>query len=98
MVLVFYISGHGLGHASRAVELIDALTARRPDLRVIVRTSAHPWPLERVRGPGIEVQPFETDTGVVQIDSLTARRNGNRDACGGLLPNFERRVASEARI
>ena len=66
MVLVFYISGHGFGHASRAVELIDALTARRPDLRVIVRTNAHPWPLERVRRPGIEVQPFETDTGVAQ--------------------------------
>jgi UDP:flavonoid glycosyltransferase YjiC (YdhE family) len=97
MVLVFYISGHGFGHASRAVELIDALTARRPDLRVIVRTNAHPWPLERVRRPGIEVQPFETDTGVAQISSLTIDEIQTATRAADFYRTFEDRVASEAR-
>jgi L-arabinokinase len=97
MVLVFYISGHGFGHASRAVELIDALTARRPDLRVIVRTNAHPWPLERVRRPGIEVQPFETDTGVAQISSLTIDEMQTATRAADFYRTFEDRVASEAR-
>jgi hypothetical protein len=97
MILVFYISGHGFGHASRAVELIDALTARRPDLRVIVRTNAHPWPLERVRRPGIEVQPFETDTGVAQISSLTIDEIQTATRAADFYRTFEDRVASEAR-
>jgi L-arabinokinase len=97
MVLVFYISGHGFGHASRAVELIDALTARRPDLRVIFRTNAHPWPLERVRRPGIEVQPFETDTGVAQVSSLTIDEMQTATRAADFYRTFEDRVASEAR-
>jgi len=36
----FYISSHGLGHASRSIELIRALLERRPDLRVIAKTMA----------------------------------------------------------
>jgi L-arabinokinase len=97
MALVFYISGHGFGHASRAVELIDALTARQPDLRVIVRTNAHPWPLERVRRPGIEVQPFETDTGVAQISSVTIDEMRTATRAADFYRTFEDRVASEAR-
>jgi hypothetical protein len=41
--VVFYISGHGFGHASRDIEVINALFARRPDLRVVVRTTAPKW-------------------------------------------------------
>ena len=38
MTVVFYISGHGFGHASRQVEVINALAARRPDVRIAVRS------------------------------------------------------------
>ena len=38
--VAFYISGHGFGHASRQIELINALGTRRPDLSIVVRTSA----------------------------------------------------------
>src|SRR6185503_1593088 len=34
VTIVFYISGHGLGHASRSIELLKALAARRPDARL----------------------------------------------------------------
>ena len=40
---VFYISGHGFGHASRQTEIISALRAIRPNLRIVVRTSAPRW-------------------------------------------------------
>jgi hypothetical protein len=36
--IVFYISGHGFGHASRSIEVINAMLARRPETRVGVRT------------------------------------------------------------
>jgi hypothetical protein len=68
--IVFYVSGHGFGHASRDIEVINALLAREPGLRVIVRTSAAEWLFQRtVRGP-FEYQHFEADPGIVQIDSL----------------------------
>ena len=38
MHVCWYVSGHGFGHASRDLEVISALAARRPDLRFIVRT------------------------------------------------------------
>ena len=41
--VVFYISGHGFGHATRDIELINALVARRPDLRIVIRTSVRQW-------------------------------------------------------
>jgi L-arabinokinase len=78
--VVFYISGHGLGHASRAIELIGAILARRGDVDVVVRTSVPSWIFDRVRGPRVDIQSSETDTGMAQIDSLrfdlheTARR------------------------
>ena len=45
--VVFYISGHGFGHASRDVEVMNALGARRPDLRIIVRSAVDPSLLAR---------------------------------------------------
>ncbi len=69
--IVFYISGHGFGHAARQVEVIRALLARRTDLAIIVKTSAPSWLFERGLDGPVEVTPLETDTGVVQIDSLT---------------------------
>ena len=70
MTVVFYISGHGFGHASREIEIINALLARRPDLRVIVRTSARRWLFDLTLTHPVELQELECDTGIVQIDSL----------------------------
>src|SRR5436309_1168979 len=40
MQIVFYVSGHGFGHASRDVELIRAMCALRADAGIVVRTAA----------------------------------------------------------
>jgi L-arabinokinase len=68
--VAFYISGHGFGHASRQIELINALGALRPDLSIVVRTSAPRWLFDRTARVPIVLVPGECDTGVVQIDSL----------------------------
>jgi hypothetical protein len=38
--IVFYVSGHGFGHASRTIEVNNAVLAQRPDTRIGVRTAA----------------------------------------------------------
>jgi hypothetical protein len=67
----FYISGHGFGHSSRQIEIINALGASAAnDLHIVVRTSAPRWLFEAsVRVP-IEFIEGPVDTGVVQLDSL----------------------------
>jgi hypothetical protein len=66
----FYISGHGFGHASREIEVINALGSRRPDLTIVVRTSAPRWLFDRTARVPITLISGECDTGVVQVDSL----------------------------
>jgi len=43
MKIRYYISGHGLGHASRSCQIINALRRRHPGIAVEVVSSAHPW-------------------------------------------------------
>lgn len=69
-VVVFYISGHGFGHASRDVEVINTLHARHPGWRLLVRTGAPRWFFDTALRAPVEWQPAECDTGVVQVDSL----------------------------
>jgi UDP:flavonoid glycosyltransferase YjiC (YdhE family) len=70
VTIVFYISGHGFGHASRSIEVINAIVDRRPDVEIVVRSQVAPWLFERTARPGVQLEPVECDTGVVQIDSL----------------------------
>jgi L-arabinokinase len=66
----FYISGHGFGHASRQIEIINASGAIAPGRPILIRTSAPRWLFERTLRVRAQVLPGECDTGVVQIDSL----------------------------
>ena len=69
--VAFYISGHGFGHASRQIEIVRALRRRRPRLQVAIRTPAPRWMFDRSLGGGCDFEAIETDTGMVQQDSLT---------------------------
>ena len=69
--VVFYISGHGFGHASREVEVINTLAAHRPDLTIVLRTAVSEALLTRtLRAPVIRLEG-PCDTGVIQRDSVT---------------------------
>ena len=41
--VVFYISGHGFGHAIRQIAVINALHELAPDISIVVRTAAPEW-------------------------------------------------------
>ncbi|MXY25940.1 MAG: hypothetical protein F4Y45_15660 [Acidobacteria bacterium] len=69
--VAFYISGHGFGHASRQTEIIRALRRRRPDVQVAIRTPAPRWMFDRSLGERCDFEAIQTDTGMVQRDSLT---------------------------
>jgi L-arabinokinase len=89
--IAFYISGHGFGHASRSIELINALA----DCRVIVRSQVAPWLFQRRARPGVELIPVETDTGIVQIDSLRLDAEATIASARAFMTTFDARVATE---
>ncbi len=68
--IFFYISGHGFGHASRQIEVINAFGALDAGTRIVVRTSAAHWLFDRTVRVPFTFLAGEVDTGVVQIDSL----------------------------
>jgi L-arabinokinase len=92
---VFYISGHGFGHASRVIEVINAVGARAPRATIIVRTSAARWLFDATLRVPARVEHAETDTGVLQLDSLRPDIAATTTAASDFYRTFDARVAAE---
>ena len=95
---VFYISGHGFGHASRQIEIINALGAIRPDLQIVLRTSAPRWLFDRAVLRPFSFAPGEPDTGVVQINSLQVDAAASIRRAWDFHRTLDARAEAEARL
>jgi L-arabinokinase len=69
--IVFYVSGHGFGHASRAIEVIHAMVRARPEAHIVVKTAAPLRLFARTLHGRCELVELQCDAGMVQIDSLS---------------------------
>jgi len=96
--IAFYISGHGFGHASRQIEIINALGALRPDITLVVRTSAARWLFDRTVRVPIVLVHGECDTGVVQIDSLRLDEPETIRRAAEFYAGLDARVRSETEL
>lgn len=95
-VFVFYVSGHGFGHASRTIEVINALAGLAPGARIVIRTSAARWLFDvSLRAPA-EIHDVTTDVGVVQRDSLNLDVAATTRAAAAFYADFPARVRDEA--
>lgn len=70
--IVYYVSGHGFGHATRSGEVIRALQERRPDIPIHVRSWADPAIFSEM-GCRIVYHHRRFDIGVIQKDGITMR-------------------------
>jgi L-arabinokinase len=95
--IVFYISGHGFGHASRSIEVINAILAQRPETRVGVRTSAPRWLFDLTVKGKVTYSTLECDTGVVQSDALTLDEADSIRRAAAFHSDLVTRAASETR-
>jgi L-arabinokinase len=89
--LVYYVSGHGFGHAVRSAEIIRALGRRRPGLHVHLRTTAPAWLFPAVES----FQSGDLDAGVVQPDALHIDRAATLARAAQLARESETLVAVE---
>jgi hypothetical protein len=96
--IVFYISGHGLGHAARSIEVINAILAKRPETRIGVRTSAPRWLFDLTVKGKVSYSALECDTGVVQIDALNLDEADSIRRAWAFHSDLVTRAASETRV
>lgn len=96
--VVFYISGHGFGHASRQIEIINALAAIRPTSPVVVRTSAPRWLFDRSVTAPYTFAQGDTDTGVVQVDSLHVDAPASISQAWAFHRELDTRAAAESTL
>ena len=96
--IVFYVSGHGFGHATRSIEVINAVFAKRPETRVGVRTSAPRWLFDLTVKGKVTFGTLECDTGVVQIDSLNLDEADSIRRASAFHSDLVTRAASETRM
>ena len=96
--IVFYVSGHGFGHASRTIEVINAVLALRPETRIGVRTSAPRWLFDLTVKGKVAFSTLECDTGVVQVDALTLDEADTIRRAAAFHSDLVTRAASETRV
>jgi L-arabinokinase len=105
--VVFYVSGHGFGHAVRQTAIVNALQDARPDLRIVIRTSVAPWLFDRnVRSRGdvetvaraAEVQSAVVDIGAVQRGSLEVDVAETVATVGAFHRDIDTLAEAEARV
>ncbi len=98
MLLLFYISGHGFGHASRDIQIINTLARRVPKLRVVLRTTVPEWFLRSSLTTTVEIMAGDTDVGVVQPDSLSIDEAATARRAAAFYGDFDERVATEVDL
>jgi L-arabinokinase len=97
-MIVWYVSSHGLGHASRDLEVINEIGRRRPGLRIVMRTSVPASFVEQSATVPIELQQAESDTGVAQIDSLQIDEGATARRAAAFHEDFKARADAEASV
>ena len=79
------------------IEVINAIFEKRPETRIGVRTAAPRWLFDASVKGRITFSHLETDTGVVQIDSLTLDEADSVRRAAAFHADMVSRAASETR-
>jgi L-arabinokinase len=93
---LFYVTGHGFGHATRTRALIAALRARLgPDLAIHVRSDAPHW-IFTDRDPDVTCSAAAIDPGVLQPNGLDLDLPRTLAAQEAFVAGWDERVTEEA--
>jgi len=95
--IVYYITGHGFGHARRSAAVIRRLVAEDADVVVQIRTSAPRHIFDDTIGPRVEHHPVAIDPGAVEKDALRINPAGTIRAVRECLRNKASIIRSELK-
>ena len=66
--LIFYITGHGFGHATRIIDVINQLCSNRIDVMPVIATSVPKWLFDQQLAAKFEYLECENSIGAIQKD------------------------------
>lgn len=89
--ILYYITGHGYGHAVRSNQVIRSLKQVRPDANIQVRTTAPKWLFTKT----VRYSRQAIDVGIVQRDSLEMDLDATLQACRLAHENSPRIIEKE---
>lgn len=92
------ITNHGFGHATRTAAVVATLKRKRPDVRVIMASSAPSWLLGSYLADDIEFVDRTLDIGVIQSDAVTMDKPGTIARLQQLRSESEVTVQDEAEF
>jgi hypothetical protein len=92
--ILYYISGHGYGHAVRSKQVIRALKKARADLQIHVRSTAPKWLFGDLLFP-VSHSCRSIDVGIIQPNSLEMDLQGTLQACQALHDTLPEIIARE---
>ena len=92
--ILFYISGHGYGHATRCLEVIKKIQLFDQNCEVHIQTSAPEW-LISLNLINYKLIPKTCDIGAVQKNSYDVDQKSTLDSFARFYKTFEQRIAQE---
>jgi UDP:flavonoid glycosyltransferase YjiC (YdhE family) len=93
--ITFFVSGHGYGHATRQITIINRLVEKAPDIQIMIRSEAPRWLFENNVKAELDFQNLKTDVGVVQRDSLHLDKRETLRQADDFFENVSRLVDAE---
>jgi len=94
--VAYYLSGHGFGHATRAVLVMEALHRLVPGLRLCIRSTVSEALLRKYLRLPFELEPVQLDSTVVESGILAVDVPATAAAYRAWLPTREATIAREA--
>lgn len=92
--ILYYVTGHGFGHAVRSMQVMRALNRAAPKLRIHVRTTAPQW-LFHDSATAVDYSQQTLDVGIIQTDSLAMKLEETLAACQALYRDPQPHIDTE---
>lgn len=98
-MIVYYVSGHGFGHAVRTCDILLSLTSRFPDTPVCVVSSVESEFFQnRVPSPSLRHRRGQFDVGMVQLDSVRVDVEATYEQVSKLYAREQEYIDAETRF
>ncbi len=94
--ILFYISGHGYGHATRMVEVIKQIRRQEPETEIHIQTDAPPWLFSLSLANGYRLISKSCDAGAVQQTSFEVDARATLGSFAEFYHTWDDRIPLEA--
>ena len=96
--ILYYISGHGYGHATRSIEIINYLIAHTHNVHVHIKTYAPQWLFHALDNSRTHFWYLKHDVGAIQNNSFYADKKATLEAYADFINSKPEVLQSESEF